>query len=495
MNNKIDYMPENMNSFQIRIFKSIIKSSSKVENLLISPLSIYHILSLTTNGAFGDTKKEMILNLGNKSEEEMNKNNKLIYSIVNNFKTVEFVNSIFTREKPLNTFIEKTKDYKARIDQLKDANQINKWCSDATHGLIQNIIEKITPDDIMVLINAIYFDGIWKIQFNKRFTEKREFLNCQKEKNLIYFMNSEYTYKYFENNSIQAISLDYQKDNMEGLIILPKEEYDINKYINEFNQEEYYNIINSLDNQKVKLYLPKFEIKFQTNLEEVFKELGMKLAFNPEQADFSSMIKIEKINVYINRIIHSCYIKVDEKGTKAAAITAVMTRGKMSLPGRNIIMDINHPFLFIIRNKGLPPGHDILFISKVENLNEEKIGKESRNTNTRQKERKMTDLSKLEYINISFTKPVKWYMYAIKLVLKTRENIDIRARPLGAAKAIRVVEALKKLGYISYVKYYTTTLIIDGKLLRYFIVNVKKTKDFQKFFDEREAERKKIINK
>ena len=86
-------------------------------------------------------------------------------------------------------------------------------------------------------------------------------------------------------------------------------------------------------------------------------------------------------------------------------------------------------------------------------------------------------------------------MYFIKQVLKTKENIDIRARPFGAAKAIRIVEALKRLGYISYEKYYTSTLVNDGKLQRYFIVNVKKTKDFQKLFDEREAERKKILNK
>ena len=115
-----------MNSFQMDIFKSIVKSLSKGKNLMISPLSIYHILSLATNGAFGDTKKEMLTALGNKNQEEMNKNNKLIYSIINNFKTVELANSIFAREKPLSTFIEKIKDYKAQIDELKDANQINK---------------------------------------------------------------------------------------------------------------------------------------------------------------------------------------------------------------------------------------------------------------------------------------------------------------------------------------------------------------------------------
>ena len=155
-------------------------------------------------------------------------------------------------------------------------------------------------------------------------------------------------------------------------------------------------------------------------------------------------------------------------------------------------MDINHPFLFIIRNKDLPPGHDILFISKVENLNRDE-SKKSQNINTKEKERKKIDFSKLEYVNISFKRPVKWYMYVIKLVLQNRESFDIKARPLGASQAIRVVEALKRLGYISYVKYCTSTDVNDGKLERYIIINVKKTKDFQKLFDEREAERKRIL--
>ena len=218
----------------------------------------------------------------------------------------------------------------------------------------------------------------------------------------------------------------------------------------------------------------------------------IKLAFKSD-ANFSSMTKSQAI--YISRIIHSSYIKVDEKGTEASAVTAVVgTRGGRphQCLERSIIMDINHPFLFIIRNKDLPPGHDILFISKVENLNRDE-SKKSQNINTKEKERKKIDFSKLEYVNISFKRPVKWYMYVIKLVLQNRESFDIKARPLGASQAIRVVEALKRLGYISYVKYYTSTVVNDGKLERYIIINVKKTKDFQKLFDEREAERKRIL--
>ena len=236
-------------------------------------------------------------------------------------------------------------------------------------------------------------------------------------------MNSKNEYAYFENKVIQAISLDYQEDNMEALIILPKKEYDINKYIQNFNQEKYDNIINGFTNQKVELYFPKFEIKFKKEIEKVFQELGIKLAFNISTADFSSIIEKEKMKLCIQKIIHSSYIKIDEKGTKAAAITAVvMFRGnRNSKSERSIIMDVNHPFLFIVRNKNLPSGHDILFISKVENLEGKKVGKASEETikiDNNLKEREKTDYSKLENVIISFNKPVKWYMYIIKLVLK-----------------------------------------------------------------------------
>ena len=112
---------------------------------------------------------------------------------------------------------------------------------------------------------------------------------------------------------------------------------------------------------------------------------------------------------------------------------------------------------------------------------------------TKPAERKQTDFSKLETVTLSFNRPAKWYMYVVKQVLKTRNNVDIRARPLGAAQVVRVAEALKRLGYITYEKYYTTTIVADGRLQRYIVVTVKKTPNFQKLFDEREAERTKML--
>ena len=112
---------------------------------------------------------------------------------------------------------------------------------------------------------------------------------------------------------------------------------------------------------------------------------------------------------------------------------------------------------------------------------------------TKQPERKQTDFSKLDTVTLSFNRPAKWYMYVVKQVLKTRDSCDIRARPLGAAQVVRVAEALKRLGYITYEKYFTSTVIDNERLQRFITVKVKKTKDFQKLFDQREAERAKML--
>ena len=111
----------------------------------------------------------------------------------------------------------------------------------------------------------------------------------------------------------------------------------------------------------------------------------------------------------------------------------------------------------------------------------------------KREERKPVDFSTLETVNLTFNRPAKWYMYVVKQVLKTKEKVDIRARPSAAAQVVRVAEALKRLGYITYLKYQTTTVINQGKLQRFIVVSVKKTSNFQKLFDEREAERTKRL--
>ena len=115
----------------------------------------------------------------------------------------------------------------------------------------------------------------------------------------------------------------------------------------------------------------------------------------------------------------------------------------------------------------------------------------SGNTQPRQE----TDYSKLDAVNLSFRRPAKWYMYVVKRVLKEKATVDIRARPSAAAQVVRVAEALKRLGYVSYVRYYTTSVVVNDTLQRFIVVNVKKTADFDKLYDAREEERTKKFEK
>jgi hypothetical protein len=108
-------------------------------------------------------------------------------------------------------------------------------------------------------------------------------------------------------------------------------------------------------------------------------------------------------------------------------------------------------------------------------------------------ERQETDYSKLDAVNLSFRRPAKWYMYVVKRVLKEKPTVDIRARPSAAAQVVRVAEALKRLGYVNYVRYYTTSVVSNGALQRFIVVNVKRTDNFDKLYDQREEERKKNL--
>ena len=347
--------------FQLKIFQEINKSNIG-KNLMISPLSIYHILSLTTNGAQNQTLEEMVKTLGHENKDEMNNENKLVSSSVGKLQSIEMANAVFTKFKPEDQFTSMIKVYKSTIDILKDVEQVNKWCSEATHNKIQNILDKLTPNDLMVLINAIYFKGIWKKTFDKNKTYQNNFNNFNKTPIMKDFMNITNNFDYFENDNIQSISLNYTKDNLKALIILPRND-DINTYINNFSSENYIDIIKNLNNQKVNLSLPKFEINFSARLEQNFINLGMVLPFS-DSADFSGMTREHKLK--IGRIIHKTFIKVDEEGTEAAAATVVVMTKRCFIP--TLAMNVDHPFLFIIRSDDLPPEHDILFASKIESL-------------------------------------------------------------------------------------------------------------------------------
>ena len=355
-------------SFQISIFNEMNKSK-KGQNLIISPLSIFQILSLTTNGADSETQLEMIEALQNEDLDQLNSINYEILEVLNKCETVDIANAVMARFTPLENFLEISENYCAPFEKLLSAQQVNNWCSEKTHGKIKKILDKLEDDVQMILLNAVYFKGEWSSKFEKMNTRNKTFYNLGTEEKVVDTMSQLTHFKYYEDNQIQAVELPYKKDKMSALVILPRKNVDINKYILSLDTEKdsLSNIVSNLKSHKVSLELPKFELEFSSSLKEVLQKMGMEKAFT-NNADFSGLRKDATLK--IDEVLHKTYLKVNEDGTEAAAVTAVIITYGSAMPEPEIIyeMKVNRPFLFILRSNDLPKDNDILFISKIEKL-------------------------------------------------------------------------------------------------------------------------------
>lgn len=353
-------------SFQLSLFNEINKSK-KGQNLIISPLSIFQILSLTANGAKDKTQLEMIQTLQNEDIEDLNSINYEILKIFKNFTTVEIANAVMSKFLPTQQFLDISEKYCAPYQELISAQQVNNWCDEKTHGKISKIIDELDSAIQMILLNAVYFKGTWKNTFNEKVTEKKDFYNKGIEIKQIDTMSQLSSFLYYEDNKLQAIELPYMKDDMSALIILPRENIDINKYIASLNSEEnsLNDLIQKLKYSKVKLELPKFELEFFSSLKETLSDMGIEMAFT----DFANFTGLrEEGNLKIDDVLHKTYLKVNENGTEAAAVTAVTVKTTSAKPVHENIyqMKINKPFLFFLRSKKLPLDYELLFISKIE---------------------------------------------------------------------------------------------------------------------------------
>ena len=356
-------------TFQENIFTQINNDKSG-KNVIISPLSIYQVLSLLSNGAKESTLSEMLSVLGSTSLDELNDINYKILSKISSFSTIDIANAVMTRFKPLENFCSVADKYLAPMESLESVEQINEWCKEKTHGKIEKIIEQLSPETIMILLNAVYFKGEWINQFDKYFTKKLPFYNLSKNEIKVDTMLQIDHFRYFSNKEIQAIELPFQKDFMSAIIILPSEKIEINSFIkNNLAKKNYLtDIINKLDYAKVHLELPKFEVTFEETLNHVIKKLGMKKIFNSLEADLSGLYN--RKGLFVSQVIHKTYLKVNEEGTEAAAVTLVEVDEAMMAGEEEIIheMKVNRPFLFLLKNWELPEGYDMVFMAKIEEI-------------------------------------------------------------------------------------------------------------------------------
>ena len=320
-------------------------------NIFISPLSISIALTMTYNGAVGETERAMaeVLEIDALDLSTINNSNRALRDSLQNPDPkvqISIANSIWSRQgvdfNP--EFLERNRVFfEAEIAALdfsspQAAAIINDWVDTNTNGKIEKIVERIDPQTLLFLINAIYFKGNWQDEFDKAMTRSGTFHLPNGTQKRVQMMRREGEYAYFRGENFEATSLPYGDGRLGMYIFLPNPNSNLNKFLRNLNAENWEDWISQLQDRRQTMMLPRFKLEYEVRLNDTLEALGMGIAFGGG-ADFSGMGP----NLFISEVRHKTFVEVNEEGTEAAAVTAVA--GVKSLPPA---FRVDRPFFFAI---------------------------------------------------------------------------------------------------------------------------------------------------
>jgi serine protease inhibitor len=363
------------NQFGFKLFQKLVANSSDTGNIFISPLSVSIALTMAYNGAEGNTASDMqeVLGFGDSTRLAINQTYKELMQIVLNIDskvTMEVANSIWYRNTfsvkkdflDLNTEYLDAEVYPADFESSGTVDLINNWVKNKTHDKIDKIINQIDPAEVIDLINAIYFKGIWKFQFEAQNTATGSFYLTDGSTTQVDFMAMKEKFRYMKNSKLSALELPYGSGGMSMLVLLPEAGVSAQDICQELTAQNWDTWNSGLDSTDISLTMPKFKFSYNTELKESLENLGMGVAFDSEKSDFSG---ISDEQLYISEVLHKTFVEVNEEGTEAAAVTAVriFTTSIEDTPGYTTF-DVNKPFVFAIKENST---NSIIFIGLVTN--------------------------------------------------------------------------------------------------------------------------------
>jgi len=358
------------NEFAFDLFRTGNVSQHKA-NVFISPLSASMALGMTANGANGTTYDEMrsALRQNGASREEIGAGYKSLISLLVGLDpgtTFTIANSIWHRQSfPVNTsFLDDSKLYfDAQVEALDFRSPtalptINSWVSAHTNNKIPTILESIADDEVMFLINAIYFKGIWQKRFDKALTVDAPFHAADGTTSTVKMMSRAAGVEATATPEYSAVDLPYGNSAFTMTVVLPNG--DIDAFAESFNQAKWNTLVSSLHGSEMPVYLPRFRMEWKRELNDDLQQLGMQRAFVPDGADFTPISPLG-LHLYITKVVQKTFVDVDEEGTKAAAATSVGI-GLTSMPPS---FRVDRPFMVVIRERF---SGTILFIGKIAKL-------------------------------------------------------------------------------------------------------------------------------
>ena len=354
-------MVDSSNEFAFNLFREV---QDNRKSQIVSPVSITYALGMLNNGAAGETQKQInsVLGFGDTGADGINA---FCYKMLQRAATLDpltkvlIANTIYlNKQYELQTeFVQRAKTFYDAEPETRDFHDgktrdvINKWGSDHTEGMIEEVLKEDEFDDDVVsyLLNAIYFKGTWTKKFDKALTEEEPFDHAGDTAEMTYaqMMHITDSFEYGETDNCQALRLPYGNGSFQMTVLLPKGK--TNALPKVPTAEEWQQLNQQMGSMLVDVSLPRFETSTDIDLKPIMQKLGMPDAFDRVKANFSRFCNVE---VYISLMKQVAKVKLDEEGTEAAAVTVIGVNEKAAGPGPEYVtFRANHPFLYVISEK------------------------------------------------------------------------------------------------------------------------------------------------
>jgi serine protease inhibitor len=352
---------EAANAFAFDVLRVATRELPSDSNAFLSPLSASMALSMALNGANGETLDSMqtTLRLTGLTEAEVNEGYQSLIALLRGLDPrteMRIANSLWGHDgfqlEP--EFIEKGRIFfDAELRTIDFASPealaaINDWVSEETNGRIPRLLDEI-GEEILFLVNAIYFKGKWRETFDPKDTENGTFHAGDGRGRAASLMHQEETLLYHETNEYQAVDLLYGNGAFAMTVLLPKGGRPPAQLLAALDPAAWEALTQAFDEQKVNLTFPRFRLEYARKLKPDLEALGMAIAFDRNRADFYRIADVRPDRLYLTRVDQKTFVEVNEEGTEAAAATAVGV-GVISAPPV-YEMRVDRPFVFAIRER------------------------------------------------------------------------------------------------------------------------------------------------
>ena len=382
---QMENVVEAANRFTVDIHKTLRREQQFAKkNLFYSPNSLSMALAMTYMGARENTAAQMatVLHWDPALTNKLHAEEKLFldsFQLVNSGSNeLLAANRLFVQKDftMVQEFVEGTKKFYdaevALVNYKEDAEgarkEVNQWVEGKTKQKIKNLISEGVFNSLtrVALVNAIYFKGCWKQQFKKEATSSQQFLVSESEKMKVQMMHMTKNLKIldFAELNCQILELPYEGEKLSMLVMLPYDTYGLAQMEEDITYDKLQQALTSLPVKypcKVEVSLPRFKLTQQFLLNKILEKMGATDMFNMDKADFTG-ITSDSEKIFVSHVIHKAFVEVNEKGTEAAAATAVVMRARCAMPSPIRQFCVDHPFLFVIMHK---PSSAILFVGSV----------------------------------------------------------------------------------------------------------------------------------